>query len=528
MKKIVTLYFCIITFYSVPSFSQTYPLYTATVLDSSSSGYYFLVPISVGAAAAINPTHMILDKNGEVVYCKEFFSGNTGDFKIQQNGLMSYSGSNKYYMMDSTFTVVDSVRCKNGLIFDGHDMQILPNGNFLVMGWENITMDLSSYNMFNNNGTTGSTNAIVRCGVIQEQTPNKVVVFEWHSKDHFAFADVDSTRLTNPNNVDWTHFNGIDLDTDGNILLSSRHFNEITKINRSNGNVIWRLGGKANQFNFTNDGAMFSGQHDVRRIANGNITLWDNGKQGSPFHPGAAKEYQLDEINHTATLVWNYVNDSSQYSSAIGNVQRLANGNTLVNYGMIDSITLFNVVKSSGEKVFELNFTDGLRSYRVFNYDTLPWNLNRPEISCTEISGQYYLDAGSGYAAYKWSNGANTQTIPITAVGNYSVFVPKGTGGFIRSETFNITNVSDPCNSLTISVEISKPKFSIYPNPVTDKIVLNGFSQNIQFEIFNSIGEVILYGKNIEQNNLSFLSSGLYFLKVHAGNEILTTKFIKQ
>ena len=90
--------------------------------------------------------------------------------------------------MDSTFTIVDSVRIKNGFIQDGHDMQILPNGHFLLLGWENITMDLSSYAIFNNNGTVGSANATVRCGIVQEQDANKNVVFEWHSKDYFNFT----------------------------------------------------------------------------------------------------------------------------------------------------------------------------------------------------------------------------------------------------------------------------------------------------------------------------------------------------
>ena len=108
---------------------------------------------------------------------------------------------------------------------------------------------------------------------MQEQDANKNVVFEWHSKDYFNFTEVDTMRLLNPANVDWTHFNAVELDDDGNILVSVRHFNEITKVNRSTGAVMWRLGGKMNQFTFTNDSTQFIGQHDIRRIANGNITI---------------------------------------------------------------------------------------------------------------------------------------------------------------------------------------------------------------------------------------------------------------
>nr|MBK9651864.1 hypothetical protein [Bacteroidota bacterium] len=47
---------------------------------------------------------------------------------------MSYSYLNKYYLLDSTFTPVDSVACKNGIMHDSHEMQLLPNGHFLLLG----------------------------------------------------------------------------------------------------------------------------------------------------------------------------------------------------------------------------------------------------------------------------------------------------------------------------------------------------------------------------------------------------------
>ena len=67
-------------------------------------------------------------------------------------------------------------------------------------------MDLSSYAIFNNNGTVGSANATVRCGIVQEQDANKNVVFEWHSKDYFNFTEVDTMRLLNPANVEYPGF----------------------------------------------------------------------------------------------------------------------------------------------------------------------------------------------------------------------------------------------------------------------------------------------------------------------------------
>ena len=245
----------------------------------------------------------------------------------------------------------------------------------------------------------------------------------------FSFADGDSVWYANPNTVDWTHSNAVEMDDDGNIMLSSRHFNEITKINRNDSSIIWRFGGTQNQFTILNDTLPFYGQHDIRRNANGNVTLYDNGfrELAAPYHWARAVEYQLDETNLTASLVWEYTYDSSMYSRATGNVQRLQNGNTLVNYGIIsrNNVT-FVVVDSLKNKVFELSFYDTMSSYRSFNFQQLPWMFHRPELTCFDSLGIFYLDAGPGYPSYQWSNGSTTQTIAITSADTFKVWVPYG------------------------------------------------------------------------------------------------------
>lgn len=499
LKTCQLLLICILLLSNLNLKAQNYPGFTAQVFDSTSSGYYF-TSVNKFGSATYPQTQFILDGKGNVVYYNSVFSS---DYKIQDNGMISYSNASKFYLLDSTFMKHDSVRCKNGIQHDGHDLQILPNGHYLLLGMENVTMDLSAYNLFLGNGSPGSTTATVKAGVIQEQDANKQVVFEWHAKDHFSFADVDVARLFGPANVDWTHCNAVELDTDGNLLLSSRHFNEITKINRSTGAVMWRMGGNANQFTFINDSLKFAGQHDIRRLPNGHISLFDNGKNGLA-HPAAAKEYQLDEQNLTATLVWSYVNNPLTNSTAMGNAQRLANGNTLIDYGnVVDGDVVFNVVKPSGAKVFELRFDDSLAAYRSFAYSTLPWNLNRPVISCVQNGSNYFLDAGSGYSGYTWNTGATTQQIQVNDTGKYWVFVPKGVGGFISSEAVTVSNLANPCGTLAglAKIEPMHP-FELLPNPVKDKFTIhfnNTADLGDKFFIYNSNGDCV----DTKQNNLA-------------------------
>ena len=69
--------------------------------------------------------------------------------------------------------------------------------------------------------------------------------------------------------VDYAHGNAIEVDGDGNLILSSRHFSEVTKINRLSGEIMWRWGGKNNQFTFIGDSTGFSYQHTIRRLPAG-------------------------------------------------------------------------------------------------------------------------------------------------------------------------------------------------------------------------------------------------------------------
>jgi hypothetical protein len=161
--------------------------------------------------------------------------------------------------------------------------------------------------------------------------------------------------------------NAIDTDTDGHILVSGRSTSEITKINRDTGAFIWRLGGNQNQFTFLND--PLSGprnQHAIRSVGTNHYTLFDNGDQHNPS-VSRGVEYQLDPSNLTATIVWQYppTPSSSMYSFYMGDVQRLTNGNTLINWA-VGNLPKLTEVRPDGTKAFEMNWTSGFEAYRTW------------------------------------------------------------------------------------------------------------------------------------------------------------------
>ncbi len=509
MKTLYILFFFLI---SCSAISQV-PAFAVTVYDSSATeGYYFL---SNGVYM------MILDSTGNAVWYENGMRG--FNFTLQPNGMMTYSNNNKFYFLDSTFTVVDSIACRNLYQTDAHDLKFLPNGHFLLLGVDSVEMDLSSYYW---KGQFGSQNAHVRSGVIQEQDANRNVVFEWHAADHFLFDDADTFYLIHSSFIDWTHFNAVELDADGNILLSSRHFDEITKINRSDSSIIWRLGGNQNQFTFINSPVPFYGQHDIRRINNGHITFFDGG-YNAVTHGARPLEFDLDETNKIATQTWSYTFDSAMYSGAQGSVQRLDNSNTVIDYGLtVNNNVGFVVVDSSGTKILE---EDALASYRALNYKTLPWQLHRPHISCFDSSGTTYLDAGAGYNSYAWNKGDTTRIIPLAAVvDTYYVFVPYGQLGFISSEKFIVSDTSNLCGTVSVQENKLNSDFNInvFPDPVKDHLTVAyhlSKTCDVNISLFDISGRKIInfetetkqQGNYSSVFNISALDAGVYFVKLN-------------
>jgi hypothetical protein len=213
----------------------------------------------------------------------------------------------------------------------------------------------------------GNPNATVVGLIVQEIDENNNVVFQWRSWDHFAITDALHQNLL-AQYIDCVHGNAIEIDNDGNLIISSRHLDEITKINRATGDIIWRFGGLNNQFTFMGDTLKFTYQHAIRRISNGNVTLFDNGNFHTPKFSRAV-EYSLDEINKTATVVWEYRHNPDYYGLAMGYVQRLPNGNTLISWGWTNPTV--TEVKPDGTIVFEMTLPPADYSYRVYKLD---WN----------------------------------------------------------------------------------------------------------------------------------------------------------
>ena len=349
-----------------PSLPYDFPERVLLTNNNPDSGYVFISNMGNDAGTTYL---MILDNNAYPVFYRKMPYW-TWDFKKQPNGYLSYIVEDTPYfmVMDSTYAVIDSFRAQNGYFTDEHDFQMLDNGHILIAAFDYQTVDMSQII------PGGNEEAIVIGYVIQELDSNKNVVFQWRTWDHVQITE--ATHMSFGGRIlDYVHGNTLELDNDGNILTSFRNMESLTKINRQTGEIIWRLGGVANQFNIIGDPVGWSRQHDLRRLENGDITIYNNARLFPyPDNSSSANEYQLDEEDMTCTLVWKFNNNPMVYGPFMGDNQRLSNGNSLIGWGGQAPISVTEV-RPDSTKAWEMTFVtyEGQRnfSYRAFRF---PWH----------------------------------------------------------------------------------------------------------------------------------------------------------
>ncbi|MHB8580719.1 MAG: aryl-sulfate sulfotransferase [Ignavibacteriaceae bacterium] len=395
--------------FSTDSLPSDFPKITVGTSNNPGDGKIFLANFSAAGNDSIGNYIMILNNDGSVVKYKKL-SEPAFDFKVQPNGELSYAdvitmgngyAAVRWIVMDTSLTPVDTFQCGNGYTADLHDFLLLPNGHAILVAFDPEPVDMSQI------VSDGNPDAIVIGGVIQELDASKNVVFQWRSWDYLPITD-SYEDLTTPT-VDYLHLNSLDVDNNGNIIASSRHLSTIFKIDRESGDLIWMLGGKQNQFSFINEHEAnypnyFSYQHDVKLQPNGDITLFDNGNQHTPLYSRAA-EYQLDEQNKTATLVWEYRHSPDIFNFAMGSVQKFSDGNTLIGWGMgsASGAPALTEIHSDNSTALELYLPQGEVSYRAFRF---PWASQTPDASVT-------IDEAYQGNTYKFNNNNDTTGITI-------------------------------------------------------------------------------------------------------------------
>ena len=293
-------------------------------------------------------------------------SGDHGfDFKPNNDKLSYFKKNNSFWIiMDEYMNEVDTLSNPSG--FDYHDINILPNDNLLVFRYDSSYVDMSAL------VEDGSPFASVVYCVIEEYDSNHNLLHSWNGLEELDITEYVHIDLTTER-IAWMHVNSLEVDEEGDLLISDRRSSQILKINWPEGNLIWTLGGEFNEFTFINDS--LSGprlQHDARLLENGNIMMFDNHvmNQINQSLSSRVVEYQLDEENFTAELVWEYSHPQEYLGVAMGSAQRLSNHNTLINWGLVNGYgTLITEVDYDKNIVLDIQYPNGYQTYKVRKSD---------------------------------------------------------------------------------------------------------------------------------------------------------------
>lgn len=317
---------------------------------------------------------IVLDTNGTPVWYVSAASPLNVDaltpdtISFMPNALAPYSyASGPEYKIDALDASAASATVTTvGPPTDGHELRLLPNGDHLLLAYPmESNVDLVGLQAF------GAGETIANCEV-QEIDPSGNLVWSWLATDHVdpvqesiepAVNNVDDASVVDP-----FHCNSIEVDSSGNLLLSSRHANALFYIDRATGTVLWKVGGSA----YNKDGAThvqivddpevaFNLQHDARILPNGDITVFDD--HGATTGVARGVEYTIDHQANVATVAFQYVGSAqSQYE---GSFRRYPDGESVISWGSIPTDSrILTEINANGQDVLDVAF-DNQVSYRA-------------------------------------------------------------------------------------------------------------------------------------------------------------------
>jgi hypothetical protein len=237
------------------------------------------------------------------------------------------------------------------------------------------------------------------------------IVWEWNTFDYYSIDDFDylaGEQDGHWNNIcsaggitsyDWIHFNALTYDEIENevnaIYVSSRHLDRITEIDYNSKEIIWNMG-----LPWYGDTVIFytiSGQHGLQLLPSGNIVTLDNGilsqytTAGITSPISRAIEIAISDNNgsYSATTVWSHTLSYNLYGALSGNVQKLGNGNYLIN-------TIGNVDGAYSIEVTPNHETAWMCRYNLGNYSTGPLYraMKIPGLYNNEVNNLEIIDLG--------------------------------------------------------------------------------------------------------------------------------------
>jgi hypothetical protein len=370
---------------------------------------------------------LIYDDSGEIVYFRPTADAHVtvGDAAVTElegepvlrwfEGIAPFGPGNyrgEYVFVDTAYREVARLDLENGYRADIHDVVITPDGTAIMMGYYELVCDDTVLTGCTPDGT-------VLDGVVQEvDIATDTVLFEWHGLDHLSMAD--SYEDPEAEVFDYLHLNSIDLDEDGNILLSARHTSALYKVDRTTGDLIFTFGGRNNEFTYVDEGSEAAPgpdyPHDFRARGDGVYGYFDNGVRRRRNAESRAAIVELDTTTMTATYLESITHDPPLLGPTQGRLQQLPNGNELVAWGGLGVVTEYT---PDGSIAFESSL--GVSTYRQVRHE---WVGAPPVPPAVVVTG----DGDEAVTvAVSWNGDTRTESWQLLAGEQADALEPVGT-----------------------------------------------------------------------------------------------------
>jgi hypothetical protein len=304
-------------------------------------------------------------------------------------------GQGEAVILDQTYTEIARVRAGNGFKVDVHEHLLTPKGTMLVSVYNAVDRDLTAVGGPSSHPTLDS--------IVQEiDVKSGSVLFEWHSLDHIPITD-SYAPIVDP--YDYFHINSIDVDFDGNLIVSARNTSAVYKIDKATGNVMWTLGGRSSTISL-GPRVFFMYQHDARVHSDGTLTIFDDGP-GPSSQQARAIRLGVDVPGRTAVLLQEYAHPVPLMVSAMGSAQQLEGDGMFVGWGTQPYMTEFG---PQGDVRFDAKFTGNGWNYRAFRNEWAGTPKAKPAVVVRKHAGKTLV-----YAS--WNGSTETAFWRITAAG---------------------------------------------------------------------------------------------------------------
>jgi hypothetical protein len=331
----------------------------------STPRFILLAPMNAVPASDPQQGLMMLDRQGRLVWFAP-----SGDPRFNL-GVQSYAGkpvltwwqgsvSNAHgngvaEVGDDAYHPIQAIRAGHGLQTDLHDLQLTARGTALITAYETTTTDLSSVG--------GSSKGQVFIGHVQEvDLTTGRVLLDWNSLDHVGIGESLQPAPHAGQGYDYFHLNSVAEMDDGHLLISARNTCTLYKVDRSTGQILWRLGGARSDFSVSS-AARFWWQHDARPHGSSVISVFDN---AGPDKAKQSRGLVLSIKHKRVELTRAFLHPAGFIAGTLGNVQLLRDGGAFVGWG---SQSYFSQYAPDGTLILDGQLPVGVRSYRAYLAD---------------------------------------------------------------------------------------------------------------------------------------------------------------